>query len=80
MKFNQKELEAIVRLTANPDFSLVVSGLARHTEELNKRLVMSKLDSGEIQHLQGQTKAMVLLMESIATARTALDSHKQPKV
>lgn len=80
MKFNHKELEAIVRLTANPDFSLVISGIARHAEELNKLLVMKKMDSGEIQHLQGQTKAMVLLMEAIATARTAIDSHNQPKV
>lgn len=42
MKFNHKELEAIVRLTANPDFSLVISGIARHAEELNKLLVMKK--------------------------------------
>lgn len=79
MKFHQKELEAIVRLTGNPDFSTVISGLARHAEELNKRLVMSKMDSGEIQHLQGQTKAMVLLMEAIVAAPTALNSHNQPK-
>lgn len=79
MKFDKRELEALVRLTANPDFGLVISGLARHTEELNKKLVMNKMDSGEMQHLQGQTKAMVLLLEAITSAPTALTSHTQPK-
>ena len=79
MKLNEKELEATCRLLRDPDFQVLFHAMGNYAEKLNKRLVMQKLDAGDLHNLQGQTCNMVTLMETINNAPTLRDELSQPK-
>lgn len=78
MKLNVEELTCTVRLLQNDDFKMLMAAMGNHAEELNKKLVMQNLDTGDLHNLQGQTRAMVTIMDTIIDAPTELDKYAQP--
>jgi len=79
MKLTPEELEATVRLLHNDDFQRLFNAMGNHAEGLNKRLVIQKLDTGDLHNLQGQTRNMVTLLETISGAPQQLEKLSQPK-
>jgi hypothetical protein len=81
MKFDEQELEAIVRLQLNPDFGKLLGALGRHAEQLNEALIMRELDSGALYQMRGETRGVTSILRAIAEARQRLENiqtHREP--
>jgi hypothetical protein len=77
VKFTKEECESLNVLLKNPEFTRVMGGIARFTEEHNKVLVMKDLPSGELLRMQGQTRGLVMLMDAIGDAPERLQQFNQ---
>lgn len=77
MKMDRKECEAVVRLMHNEDFRVFLGALARQTEKLNERLIMANLNDVELRNIQGQTKAMAMVMKAIEEAPSVLSNQNR---
>jgi hypothetical protein len=79
-KLTQKEAESLSRLLMDKDFSVFMEYLGRVAEAHNKALVMSTFEvAGKMYTLQGQTREVATLIETIASAPDKLKEFKNPQ-
>jgi hypothetical protein len=80
LRLDKQHAEAITRLLRNEDFKLFVELLAVNAEELNKALIMKTHEnSGQMYALQGHTRGMVTLLETINDAPSTLKKLTNPQ-
>jgi hypothetical protein len=76
MKLSMQQLDAVVVLRRNRDFSVFVNAVATHCSTLNEKLL--KLPQGD-EYLRGQVFAYSALLEALNEASTNLERAKKPK-
>lgn len=76
MKLVPQQLEAIVGLMGNRDFTVLMQAIASTCQIDNERLIKNP-EANE--YLRGQVFALTDLLESINNASTKFQQAKQPK-
>lgn len=76
IRFNEQELQAVVRLTSNDDFKQFISKLCAVAEQRNEALVRTKFhDVNELFEMRGAVSLLVDITEAVHEAPTRLEQY-----
>ncbi len=76
MRFSVEQLQAISNLRGSSEFATVMNAIAKHCSTENERHLKATIGS---EYLRGQVFALSDLLDSINSAQSKLQQHKQPK-